>query len=314
MKPYQIKPIDVADKAVFVLKTVLLLDKAYTASYIVRLLSGDQQFPLKEEAHKQLETFGSLQEESFSQIEGLVYYLQKQGYLCIKDESYGTIEASELASDFLDKPKAMLANRRQLSRSWLEAQLHRELRELRKELAESMEVLPYELYNNYAMHLLSTQMPATLEDLNGIPAAFTIPDACKLMVLGKIEAARELKVKDEKSGGLYTKAHSPSHQAVLRLSEEGCSLEEIAAARSIKPSTVRTYLTNLHRTEQLDLGLVIEENLDEKILHRGVEYFRQSGDGRLKTAHESLGIDYESLHWCKLYHEIRGSEPVEKAA
>ncbi|MEM6346018.1 MAG: helix-turn-helix domain-containing protein [Bacteroidota bacterium] len=314
MKPYQIKPIDVAEKAISVLKTVLLLDKAYSASYLMRLLKGDEQYPLKDEAHKQLETFGVLAEDNFSQIEGLIYYLQKQAYLCVKDESFGNIEASELATEFLGKPKPMLANRRQLTRSWLEAQLHRELRELRKELSESMEVLPYELYNNYAMHLLSTQMPATLEELNAIPAAFTIPDACKLMVLNKIEAARELKVKDERSGGLYTKAHSPSHQAVLRLCEEGCSLEEIAAARSIKPATVRSYLTNLHRTEQLDLSLVIEENLDEKILHRGVEYFSQSGDGRLKTAHESLGIDYESLHWCKLYHEIRGSEPVEQAA
>jgi len=314
MKPYQIKPIDVTDKATSVLKTVLLLDKAYTVSYLVRLLAGDQKYPLRDDSHQQLETFGALEEDSFSQIEGLIYYLQKQGFLCITDESFGNIEASEQASVFLGSPKPMLANRRQLGRSWLEAQLYRELRSLRKELAASMEVLPYELYNNFALHLLSTRMPATLEDLNAIPSAFGIPDACKPMVLAKIEVARELKVKDERSGGIYTKAHSPSHQAILRLCEEGCSLEEIAAARSIKPTTVRTYLTNLHRSEQLDLCLLIEENLDEKVLHRGVEYFRQSGDGRLKTAHESLGIDYDTLHLCKLYHELQGSKPMAEAA
>ncbi|MFK7925660.1 MAG: RQC domain-containing protein [Bacteroidia bacterium] len=314
MKPYQIKPVDVSEKAIAVLKTVLLLDKAYSVSYVMRILTGDQRYPLREESHKELETFGALEGESFAQIEGLIYYLQKQAFLCIKDELFGNIEATELASEFLSKPKPLLANRRQLGRSWLETKLYRELRELRRELATSMEVLPYELYNNYALHLLSTQMPATLEAIDEIPAAFEIPDACKTMVLSKIEVARELKVKDERSGGIYTKAHSPSHQAVLRLCEEGATLEEIAAARAIKPATVRTYLTNLHRSEQLDLCALIEENIDGKVLHRGAEYFAQSGDGRLKTAHESLGLDYETLHWCKLYHEYKESKPAAIAS
>lgn len=314
MKPYQIKPVDVSEKAIAVLKTVLLLDKAYSVSYVMRILTGDQRFPLREESHKKLETFGVLEGESFSQIEGLIYYLHKQAFLCIQDKIFGNIEATELASEFLSEPKPMLANRRQLGRNWLEAKLYRELRELRRELATSMEVLPYELYNNYALHLLSTQMPATLETLDEIPAAFEIPDACKTMVIAKIEVARELKVKDERSGGIYTKAHSPSHQAVLRLCEEGATLEEIAAARSIKPSTVRTYLTNLHRSEQLDLCALIEESMDGKVLHRGAEYFAQSGDDRLKTAHESLGLDYETLHWCKLYHEFKASKPATIAS
>ncbi|MEL6842125.1 MAG: RQC domain-containing protein [Bacteroidota bacterium] len=314
MKTYQIQPTDVSESAMLVMKTVLLLDKAFSISYLVRLLRGDKTYPLRQEEHEQLETFGSMEETSLPKIEGLLHFLQKQAYLSIEDPRFGTIAITDRGTEYLSDPKPMLANRRQLGRSWLENNLYRELKSLRKELATSMEVAPYELYNNYGLHCLATQMPESSEAIQAIPAASEMPEACKKLVLEKIHDALQLKAKDERSGGLYTKAHSPSHQAIKRLFEEGCSLEEIAAARTIKPGTVRTYLSNLHRSEQLDLRKWIEEHWDERVLHRGTEYFEQSNDKRLKPAHESLGLDYETLEWCKLYYEICLSQPMALAS
>lgn len=314
MKTYQIQPTDVSENAVLVLKTVLLLDKAFSISYLARLLQGNKTYPLRKEEHEQLETFGSMEETSFAKIEGLILFLQKQAYLSIDDPRFGSIAITDRGTEYLSKPKPLLANRRQLGRSWLETNLYRELKSLRKELATSMEVAPYELYNNYGLHCLATQMPENEDAMEAIPAAFEMPDACKKLVLQKIQNALQLKAKDERSGGLYTKAHSPSHQAIKRLFEDGCSLDEIAAARAIKPGTVRTYLSNLHRSEQLDLRAWIEGNWDNKVLHRGTEYFEQSKDKRLKPAHESLGLDYETLKWCKLYYEICLAQPMAMAS
>jgi ATP-dependent DNA helicase RecQ len=309
MKNYQTPPVDVTEKSIQILKTVLLLDRAYSAGYLTRILTANDTFGFRKEEHKQLETFGALEGENFNQLDNLIQYMIRMEYLAIDDQVYGTIVITDAGSALLENPRPMIVNRRQISPAWYEMELMINLKNLRRKLAEEQELAPFELFNNYAMQCLVKEMPGSVVEMSRIPALVNLPEECWEPVLNEIKAIEEIKAKDEASGGLYTKAHSPSHRKAKNLFEEGKSVAEIAEACKWKPSTAQNYLINLHNTGQLNLRPWIEENIAEKDLHKGVEYFQKASDGRLEVAHKTLGMDYDTLAWCRLY-----SQPEESLA
>ncbi len=303
MKSFQNPPTDVSARAMQILKTVLLLDRNYSAGYIARILTADDIYGFRKDEHRQLETFGALEGENYNQLENLMGFLIRHQLLTIEDQVYGTIGISEAGTHYLSEPKPLMATRRQLSRTWYEMELIMNLRQLRREMAEERELAPYELFSNFAINRLVDVLPENSVELSQIPSMINLPEDCWSRVLEVVRDAIETKAKDEASGGLYTKAHSPSHRKAKELFDAGKSLEEIAREASWKPATVENYLLTLHKTGQINLHPWIEKMIPEKDLHRGAQYFAGAGDGRMEVAHKTLGLDYDTLRWCRLYSQ-----------
>lgn len=294
MKLVNIKP-----SAVAIFRTIELLQEKFGANYIIRIVRADALFPLKSIAHKQLETFGALQDKKSMDVEKLITYFLSMGYLQINDAQYGTLGLTEKARTELSHDKAWLIDEYVLNVSDEMKLTMSCLKSLRKSSAEALKLPIFELANDYILQQIAMQKPqeiATLKTIQGINPQW-IAQAGDLIILVFDWVKTELVARHER------KLVSESYQSVKRLAEAGESLANIVEIRKIKAETVVSYLLDLHNAKQIDLSTWIEANVNKTDLHKAGIFFQQAEDKRFTTAHDVLGLDYIILRLCKTYFQ-----------
>jgi hypothetical protein len=311
-KPQNIE-LDIAPVAVDILKTVLLLERKYSASYIVRLLKGESRFPLRKEEHGQLETFSSHEAISFMRLTDYIYFLIDLGYLAINNPLYGTLELTTTGRGWLDKNEPLMIDRKQVHSGWCEVQLGIQLKDLRRTTAEQTGNPPYEVFNNHSLELLVRQKPQTENGLKAIPGMKQLSDSLRLMILAAITDMAEKKAKDEQTG-MYAKAYSPRARKIKELHEAGFDPEEIGRRQGVDSAEVYNTLESLHIAGELDLRPWIESAVDPKDLHRAATYFKEVNSPKLNDARDVLGMEYKTLQLCRMYVSQVGEPEIEYAA
>lgn len=288
-----------------VCKTVILLERSYGADYLARLLMGYDRYGLRKESHKELETFGLMEDFYSFQIVNIIRYMEDEGYLKIVDPNFGSIDVTEKGEQFLETPEDVIIPTSKMQTPELDRLLYAELRQIRREYSEAAEVMPYEVFTNYAMEKIVKQQPQNVTELRMIPGFGDVRiNKYGHAVLKAVKRVKE----DAPQLLLQMRVSRPSHQSVKDLFLAGKSLSEIAKEREITVTTTIIYLENLHKAGQINLCEWIEENVEPQALHKGTEYFKQVNDPKLEEAFNVLGLDYTTLRMCKLYVASMNSE------
>ena len=68
------KKMDLQEEVMQVFHTMELLTKNYGISYLIRILQGNDAFPLKNSSHTMIETFGCLRHHHRDRIRNLLYF------------------------------------------------------------------------------------------------------------------------------------------------------------------------------------------------------------------------------------------------
>lgn len=299
-QPYSERLFALTEPAICLLKTLLYLERPYSASYLGRICQGNTRYELRKITHQELETFGSLEMHTYQQITDMIYHLIDLGHIQIKDSVYGTLEITQAGEAFLQAPESLELPRKDLFAGWSYYQLMQEVRAIRTATAEAAGKAPYEIFNNHSMTLLLRQMPVDEKALREIPGMEELARATQLELLMAVTQMVHKIEENERRGGLYTRVYSPSHRKVKELFEGAFSVADIAERQGITAERVLECLYNLHQAGEIDLLPHIGKVVDAQSLHKGVEYFRQVSDQRLKPAHEVLGLDYSILKICRL--------------
>ncbi len=291
-------------------KTVILLERSYGADYLARILTGFDRYGLRKEEHKELETFGLLEDMYSFKIIHIIRFMEELGYLKIADPTYGNLEITELGEQFLEEPTDIMIPNEKLETPLLDRLLTAELKQIRREYSETADIMPYEVFNNYTMELIVKKKPENVTDLRMIPGFGDVRiNKYGHAVLKAIKRVNE----DAPDMLLKQQVSRPSHQSVKDLFLAGKSLSEIAKTREITVTTTIIYLENLHKAGQIDLCQWIEENIEPQALHKGAEYFKQANKPQLEEAFNVLGLDYTTLRMCRLYVANMKSEQAELA-
>jgi ATP-dependent DNA helicase RecQ len=298
----------ITHEAIQILKTALMLEKSYAGGYLIRILQADERYQLRKPAHKNLETYGILEGVPFYRLEDIIYYLTQQGYLHVQNRMYGTLEVTDRGRAYLSEPTELEVPRPELYRGWAGIQATMALRTLRRELAEQSGQPPYELFTNYVMDIMARRLPLTVEELDQIDGARNLSDAIKQRILAETTRIQALIERNEATGGLLSRAYSPTHRKVKELFEAKFSVEEIAKRRGIEPTKVRRALADLHEAGQIDLKSWIEKEVDSQTLHKGAEYFRSTQSPHIDEARQVLGFPHDVLHLCRAY-SVQVQEP-----
>lgn len=293
--------IDIREEAQAVVKTVLLLDRAYTATYLGRVLRADEaRFPLRNEAHRQLESYGELKDMNSYRLENLIDYLVGQNYLQIKDLRYGTLAITERGIQLLRETTPLEVDLQALRRSWHDVQLEIALKEVRKSLAEAVGKPLHTILTNFSLKRIVRERPETPQALRSlIGCKHLSTDQAEAMVAAILDMNK--KMQRDELDGIYRRVYSRRHQHIKRLLESGRDVAQIAEELELEPSRVRECMSDLHRAAELDLSEWIEHHLGQQDLHRGAQYFKQATNPKLKEAREVLGMDYDKLHMCRAY-------------
>lgn len=285
-----------AARAVFI--TISLLERQYAADYLDRILRGEDRFGFRNESHKQLETYGLLEKFWRSKLVLLFDVFVEDGYLEVVDQTYGNLGLTEKAKAFLETPGDILIDNKRLRTSPKDGILFKQLRMMRKQLSEEAGIMPYEVFTNFGMKGLVKHKPAdiaTLKDIAGISHAQA--DRYGQAILQHIQDV------EANAWKLITvrKAHYPSSQEIKGLFLEGKSLAEITKIKGWVEESVIRIIETLHLAGEIDATAWIESHIDAKVLNKGITYFQQVEDARLKAAYETLDLDYRTLRMCRLY-------------
>lgn len=291
---------EIREETIQILKTILLLEKAYSQGYVQRIVLGDTRFPLRNINHKDLETFGILEGVFFSRINGIIEYLIQIKLLEVLNSQYGTLNLTDAGHQYLDDPQALIVPLKEIRQAWYEFELSQSLRKLRKDIAEQGACEPYMVFTNFTLRQIIKHLPETIVELSQFPGMEATEETTRILIIGEVNRIVEKKILDEKTG-IYSRSFSPSHRKVKELYIAGMDPSEIAKRRKVKLSTVEEYMITLHEAGQLDMRPYIEEKVDSKILHKAGKYFKEAANSKLQDAHEVLGFDYDTLRKCRTY-------------
>lgn len=284
-----------------ILQAIRALSGNYGASFIIRMLRGQKSLSLRKDENADLPQFGVLAEYNAETVRGIINYLLKEEYLQVVNARFGSLGITEKGEAYLSHPAEIWVAKKVINLSILDRMLMKELREIRRDLAQTENLPPFRIFTDYSLEKLIAVKPENIDDLKCVPG-FGDYKANRYgpAIFQSITRVSEKK-EDEDRFQLMKQLSSPGYKQVKDLFQAGETIEAIAAKRSVKTETIRQILQRLHRAGEIDMRTWIEEHVASEVLEKGAEYFRKAPDSRLKEAYENLGLDYDILQMCKLY-------------
>ena len=240
------------------LSTVYRLREQEPITVVIDVLRGAQNAQILDKGYQNLSTYGIAQDVSWRDWQQYMIQLINQGYLEIAFHDQNKIRLTSLAKNVLfEKEKVSLADVNQadlrkepvVAEKTSENSLFERLRKLRLELSRDEDIPAYLIFNDATLKEMERQRPMTDEEfmqINGVGRQKMQNYGYKFIkeIIAFSKEKREKKSK--KKGNTY--------KETLRLYREGKSIEEIAQARGLAPTTIFSHISKLYDSgEEIDL-------------------------------------------------------------
>jgi len=301
--------------------------------HIIDILRGANTQRIRSLGHDQLNTYGVGKDMSVSEWQRLSRALIQQELLSeITDDGYPILRLNKLSAEVIRRqrtvevPAALVPVREEKAKevahvpdlSLEDLGLFQHLRTLRKQIADEQEVPPYVVFADSSLRGMAQFRPQRRDYFASIPGV----GSRKLEVYGEpfMQAIRDYctehalemdreppqkavsekpKKESKESVGSVKSASAPpgpsTRYITLEMYRAGRSIEEIAAERQFKTSTVINHLAELvEMGESVDVEALIRPDHYDAI----VDALHQVGGDLLKPVKDVLGDDYS-------YEEIR---------
>jgi ATP-dependent DNA helicase RecQ len=254
---------DATEAARKALSCVYRSGQRFGAHYVIDLLLGKTSERVRGFGHDRLSTFGIGRELGEQQWLSVFRQLVTQGFLVVDWEAHGALRLSPASRPLLkgeqtlflrrdDAPKKAGSSAREARRGAIrfsdpaDEKLFLALRGLRRRLAEEQNVPPYVILHDVVLMEMVQHRPATHVQLARIPGI----GERKLELYGDqfLELIRE---HAGRRGGGDVAGQSTAEES-LALFRLGLGIEQIAARRELKPSTIYTHLAQAVARGALD--------------------------------------------------------------
>jgi ATP-dependent DNA helicase RecQ len=306
------KPVeDWTEDAQRFLSCVARTKERFGMKHIIDVLRGSKNKKVLERRHDKLSTYNIGQHRSVDEWKMLSRSLVHQGLLDETTDGYSILKLNKRSWQVMKgKKKVKIAldiekviEKKQTILPENAQQLMKELRQLRKEIADKQGVAPYQVFPNRTLQEMAERCPQTLDELIDIHGVGNR----KRDSYGKqfVEAIRKYcrennlpasfePIKQELPK-LASNIPSPTQFQTLELYKQGLSIDAIANQRLIKSSTIATHLAELI---EMSKGVDIDRLVSPEVQDIIIEAIEKVGDERLTPIYEHLGGRYS-------YEEIK---------
>ncbi|WP_029033230.1 DNA helicase RecQ [Salinimicrobium terrae] len=252
------------------LSTVYRLREQEPVSMVIDVLRGAQNAQVLEKGYQQLSTYGIANEVSWRDWQQYMIQLINQGFLEIAFHDKNKIRLTSLAKNVLfegekvslaEVTQAELKKETVTTEKASENTLFERLRKLRLELSKSEGIPAYLIFNDATLREMEKERPMTDEEfmqISGVGRQKMQNYGYKFMkeIIAHGKEKREKKAR--KKGNTY--------KETFKLYKEGLSIEEIAQARNLAPTTIFSHLSKLYESdEDVDLKKFISEGDLEEV-------------------------------------------------
>ena len=246
------------------LSTIFRLREQEPISMVIDVLRGAQNAHVLEKGYQNLKTYGISQDVSWRDWQQYMLQLINQGYVEIAFHDQNKLKLTSLSKKVLfENHKVLLADitHAELKKTPVVAEktaensLFERLRKLRLELAREEGIPAYLIFNDATLKEMEKERPMTDEafmQINGVGRQKMQNYGYRFIkeIIGFSKEKREKK--SAKQGNTY--------KETLRLYKDGMSIEEIARARKLAPTTIFSHLSKLYENgEDIDLKKFISE-------------------------------------------------------
>ena len=284
---------EVAQKA---LSCVYRTDQRFGVNYLIDVLLGSGDERVQHNGHDRISTFGIGAELTATQWRGIFRQLVALSYLDIDINRYGALRLTEKCRAVLQGKQTLLLRKQQNKQSGNKTKkqtavrpqdqaLWEALRQLRSDIAKQNGVPPYVIFHDATLLEMCQLRPTNLNAMQGISGV----GGQKLAHYGQrfLDVILQHPLSELLNNGL-----SDTVNQTLMLHEHGLTLEQIAADRSLRPSTVYSHLAEGISAGLLDVKTVLD--LQDADLQEIIVTLEALGEqASLKTVHQTLEERYD---------------------
>jgi len=305
--------VDITIEAQKILSCVVRLKERFGINLIADVLKGANTKKIREQSFDALSVYGILKEYNLQELKDLVNRLIATGYLCLTESEYPVVKLTGSGAAVLkDQAKVWQKIIRRPQKIEKDNSLFELLRRLRKGIADSKGVPPYQVFADSTLKEMTEYLPTdrrAMRLIKGVgehklerfgdefihvilqycvehnlplhpePTPEPIPEPI-------IEPTPE--PTEEKSDG------TPSHVVTLGLYQAGQSLVEIATQRNLRELTIQDHLVRCsNEGYAIDWSPLIPAEYEELILAK----IDELGAARLKPLKDALpdAVEYAAI-------------------
>jgi len=282
-----------------VLSTIYRTEQRFGVNYIIDVLLAKKDDRIQQNGHDQLSTFGIGTELSVAEWRTVFRQLVALGYINVDAERHGALRLTEKCRPVLRGEQTL-----QLRKQSKEEKISKEkskkspvrpqdmplwdaLRSLRTQLADDSGVPPYVIFHDATLQEMVKKRPLTAADMRYISG---VGDQ-KIKRYGQQFLAEIAKFPLNE---LLNNRLSGTVNETLMLYQQGSSVEQIAAQRESKQSTIYGHLADAIEVGLLDVREVLaldDAQYQEIVLT--MESLEDESKGRIKPVYEALDEEYD---------------------
>jgi ATP-dependent DNA helicase RecQ len=266
-------------------------------SYIIDVLRGAKTQKITLNKHDQLSTYGIGKDKTADQWRMLGRSLLHQGLLEQTNDGYSVLKLNALSWEVMRKqrqvsiavPVSQRLNLVDVNSKALDVELlMNRLRSLRKQIADEQGFPPYMIFQDSTLKLMAQVKPKTLEEFANLDGVVSY----KVSQYGeKFLSVIQSHCQEQSFPPPKNTDHYPTdtESTTLELYQQGLSIQEIAAKRNVRTTTIIRHLSDLiEKNQPVDLNLLVPFDRQKKIW----QVIDVLGDISLTPIREYLGESY----------------------
>jgi ATP-dependent DNA helicase RecQ len=292
------KPVqDWTIEAMKFLSCVARCKERYGMLYIIDVLRGAKSQKIALNKHDQLSTYGIGKDRTVDEWRMLGRSLLHQGLLEQTNDGYSVLKLNALSWEVMRKqrqvsiavPVSQRLNLVDVNSKALDVELlMNRLRSLRKQIADEQGFPPYMIFQDSTLKLMAQVKPKTLEEFANLDGVVSY----KVSQYGeKFLSVIQSHCQEQSFPPPKNTDHYPTdtESTTLELYQQGLSIQEIAAKRNVRTTTIIRHLSDLiEKNQPVDLNLLVPFDRQKKIW----QVIDVLGDISLTPIREYLGESY----------------------
>jgi len=309
-----VQKIDATTEAQMVMSAIYRSGQRFGAGHIVDIVYGAKTARISALGHDQLKTYGVGRDRGKRFWRQFIDGMLSQRLLTSEGDPFPMLQITAAGEEVLFGRTGFISHQMledtsgKAERPLYDEPLFALLKTLRRDMATEAGVPPYVLFSDKSLHQMSSLFPQTPEALlaisgvgqmklerYGTPFLEAIanylaanPEVCPPQAEKRGAPVTTPAVARKQTGG-------QTLEETLRLAQTGQSIEEIAAARELKPSTIAAHIGELlQQGKELD----VDHYVDPAVRSEMTELFRVHGLFRLKPIVDGMEgrAGYEEAH------------------
>ena len=307
--------VEAKDLLCTVLETLVCLkDKYYKTAYVINIVMGNETAEIRENKHNELDTFGEGKDESEALWTNVIQQAIVEGYIEKDMEDYGQIKITGAGADFVKKPVSFKITRDDdddIAADDVEAPMNSGgdsfavdsellgmLKDLRKEMAQKLELPGYVIFSDQSLDAMATVYPISMEELQNIPGVGAgkakrygeefVKLIKKHVTDNEIERPEDLRVRSVPN-------KSKLKVSIIQSIDRKIALDTIAESKGLDFEDLLTEIESIVESgTKINIDYFLSQVMDEDRINDIYDYFHDEAQSdSIDEAVEGLGGDYE---------------------